>query len=117
MKTTIYCKTKTQGIHSFYLLSEEGEYFLFNQHYRKGVQNYFAKGVLLNMACDTSKSKRDNAVIKTMRKLPMYIRYIEREYEISILEKTKRKKSSNKSTLKKTKRKKNWQYQEEQYCA
>lgn len=93
MKTIIYCKPTAQGIHSFYLCSEEGEFFLFSQSYHKGVQKYFSKGVRLDAARDYSKSNRDSAIVKTMNKLPMYIKYIEKEYGVAILEKTKKKQS------------------------
>lgn len=91
MKTTIYCKPTAQGIHSFYLITDGGEYFLFSQNYRKGVQNYFSKGVRLDQARNYSKSNSDTAIMKTMSKLPMYIKYIEKEYGICILKQTKKK--------------------------
>lgn len=91
MKTTIYCKPTAQGIHSFYLITDAREYFLFSQNYRKGVQSYFSKGVRLDQARNYSKSNSDSAIIKTMNKLPMYIKYIEKEYGICILEQTKKK--------------------------
>jgi len=74
MKATIYCKPTSQGIHSFYLLADSGEYFLFNQNYRKGVHSYFSRGVRIDEARNFSKNNRDSAIIKTMNKLPMYIR-------------------------------------------
>lgn len=90
MKTMIYCRPTAQGIHSFYILTGDSEFFLFNQNYRKGVHSYFSKGVRLDEACDYSKANRDSAVIKTMNKLPTYIKYIEREYGITILNQTKK---------------------------
>lgn len=95
MRTIIYCRPTEKGIHSFYLLSEEGEFFLFSQHYRRGVQNYFGRGVYLEKANDYSKCKGDNAVIKTMGKLPVYIRFIEKEYGITVLEKSKKRKAQS----------------------
>ena len=99
MKTTIYCKPTSQGIHSFYLLSDAGEFFLFSQNYRKGVHSYFSKGVRLEEARDFSKSNRDSAIIKTMNKLPIYIKYIEKEYGITVLEQTKRKNEPQRSRV------------------
>jgi hypothetical protein len=90
MKTCIYCKSTVQGIHSFFLLTREREYFLFSQNYRKGVHEYFSKGVLLDDARNYSKSNRDSALIRTMKKLPMYIKYIEKEYGIVVLNQTKK---------------------------
>lgn len=90
MKTIIYCRPTPQGIHNFYILIEGKEFFLFNQNYRKGVHNYFSKGILLDEAYDYSKTKRNNAIIKTINKFPIYIKYIEREYGITILNQTKK---------------------------
>lgn len=89
MKTMIYCRATAQGIHSFYVVCEGREFFLFSQNYRKGVHSYFNKGVRLDEAYDYSKTNRDSAIIKTMNKLPLYIKYIEREYGITILNQTK----------------------------
>ena len=91
MKTTIYCKPTAQGIHSFYLLTDAGEYFLFSQNYRKGVQSYFSKGVRLDQSRNYAKTNRDTAVIKTMSKLPTYIKYVEKEYGMQVLRSTARK--------------------------
>jgi len=63
MKTCIYCKTPAQGVHSFFLLTEEAEYFLFSQGYRKGVHSYFSKGVFLDDARDYSRSNHGSAVL------------------------------------------------------
>lgn len=95
MTPIIYCKPIQKGIHSFYLATNSNEYFLFNQNYRKGVQYYFGKGVTLNHAINFSKSNGDTAIIKTMSKLPIYIKYIEKEYEITILNQTKKRQNSN----------------------
>ena len=95
MKERIYCKANQKGIHTFYLLTERGEYFLFNQNYRKGVHKYFEKGVTLKEAMNYSKCHNDSAMLKTMSKLPMYIKYIEKEYDIEILEKTKQRFKNN----------------------
>lgn len=90
MRTCIYCKATAQGVHSFFLTTCEGEFFLFNQSYRKGVQAYFGKGVTLSESRNFAKSNHDSAVIKTMSKLPIYIRYIEREYGVLVLNQTKK---------------------------
>lgn len=91
MKTTIYCKPTSQGIHSFYLKNGNEEYFLFCQSFRKGVQDYYGCGVHLDKARDYSKSNHDEAIRRTMTKLPIYIKYIEKEYGVTILNKTKKK--------------------------
>lgn len=90
MRTMIYCKPTKQGVHSFYLVSEGREYYLFSQNYRKSVQAYFSRGVTLDTSMNYAKSHNDSAIMKTMSKLPLYIKYIEKEYEIEVYEKTKR---------------------------
>lgn len=72
----------------------EGQtYYLFRQDYRKGVQEYFKKGVLMNDALNYSKAHRDFAIERTMEKLPSHIRYIEKEYGVELLEQTKKQNS------------------------
>lgn len=90
MKPMVYCKPTSKGIHSFYLKSEGEEYFLFCQDYRAGVQDYFSRGVSLDDAYNYSKANHNSALIKTISKLPMYIRYVEKEYGIEVLEQTKK---------------------------
>ena len=90
----IYCTPTQQGVHSFYLITEGQKYYLFSQNYRKGVQEYFAKGVSLKESMDFAKNHKDSAIIRTMTKLPMYIRYIEKENEIAVYEKTKKRNKS-----------------------
>ena len=91
MKATIYCKATDKGIHTFYLRSEGCDYYLFRQNYRRGVNEYFRDGVRLDDALNFSRAKGDNAIKRTMEKLPSYIKYIEREYDLEILRKTAKK--------------------------
>ncbi len=102
MKPTIQCRVSDKGEHSFYLETNEEKYFLFCQKYRKGVGEYFRGGVVLNNALNFSKSNYDEAIIRTMQKIPMYIKYIEKEYDIVVLEKTRKKKEGNKYKRKAT---------------
>lgn len=90
MRTRIYCVPASDGKHHFYMTADWKDYYLFTQNYRKGVQNYFGKGISLDEALDRSKGSRDAMVIHTMEKLPMYIRYIEKENKIAVLERTRR---------------------------
>lgn len=91
MKATIYCELTAKGVHSFFLITSKAEYFLFSQDYRKGVNEYFNKGVHLDEAINFSRSRKDNAIRRTMTKIPMYIKYVEKEYGIEVLEQTKKK--------------------------
>jgi len=95
MKATIYCEASEKGVHSFYLSTAEEDYFLFSQNYRKGVHAYFSKGVRISEATDYSKTHNDSALQRTMTKIPMYIKYVEKEYDIEVLERTKKKKHSS----------------------
>ena len=88
MKSTVYCTPTDKGIHTFYLVIEGHEYYLFRQNYRKGVNEFFRDGVDLDRALDFTKSRHDEAVIRTMSKRPMYIKYIEKCYGVEVLRAT-----------------------------
>ena len=91
MATTIYCTPTAKGVHSFYIEAGGETHFLFSQDYRRGVNEYFRDGVRLDDALNFSRAKGDNAIKRTMEKLPSYIKYIEREYDLEILRKTAKK--------------------------
>ena len=91
MKTQIYCRTTDKGVHTFYLRHDGLDYYLFRQDYRRGVNDFFRKGIRLDQAYDYAKAKHDSAIIRTLSKLPSHIRYIENEYGIVVLRKTQRK--------------------------
>lgn len=85
----IYCKANHSNLD--FIITEKGtEYFLFTQKWHRGVEEYFKNGVALDNAIDHSKSRSDRMVHKVMSKLPMYIKYIEKEYGIAFLEQSKR---------------------------
>jgi hypothetical protein len=91
MVTTIYCTPTAKGVHSFYIEASGETHFLFSQDYRRGVNEYFRDGVRLDDALNFSRAKGDNAIKRTMEKLPKHIEYIEREYDLEILRKTAKK--------------------------
>jgi hypothetical protein len=91
MKATIFCRTTDKGVHTFYARVNGRNYYLFRQDYRRGVNEYFHAGVMVNKALNFGRSKNDTAIQKTMTKLPTYIKYVEKEYGISILDKTQKK--------------------------
>ena len=101
MKPVIHCKVTRPGIHSFYMISDGHSYYMFSQDYQKSVHEYFSKGVSLDKAIDFSKSHKDSDVMRTMSKIPMYIKYIECEYEIKVLERSKKKSRRTKTAMKK----------------
>ena len=90
MKNYIYCTTTAKGEQTFYLMAQGTKYFLFVQAYRKSNKEVFAQGISL---FDLSKLKKhcSYSVRHTVAKLPAYIRYIEQEYGIAVMEKKKRK--------------------------
>ena len=90
MKAKIFCEATDRGAHSFYLISEGKTYYLFSQNYRKGVQEYFGKGVYIDQSTKYSKAHNDSAITRTMSKIPMYVRYVEKEYSIEVYERTKK---------------------------
>ena len=89
MANTIYCKTTAKGVQSFYITTANGDtHFLFSQNFRRGVKDYFAGGVGIDEAINFKRAKGNSAIIRTMEKLPSYIRYVEREYGVEVLRKT-----------------------------
>ena len=88
MTATVYCRTTQKGIQSFYIKDETGTYYLFSQNYRSGVRDYYVNGVSLKNAIDCSKGGGNVSLLRTMTKIPKYVRYIEQEYGIAILNKT-----------------------------
>lgn len=88
----ICCEVKSNNIDTFYLMNGSEKIFLFNQNRRKGVEDYYCgNGVTLNRALKLpslgrgSDRKRSKALRRTMDKLPIYIKYIEKEYGIKVM--------------------------------
>lgn len=91
MRASIFCLPTAKGVHSIYLATGGATHFLFSQNYRRGVQEYFRSGVCLDDAMDFSRARGNSALIHTMEKLLSHIRYVEREYGITVLRKTEQK--------------------------
>ena len=90
MQAKITCRTTAKDTQTFYVNINGKEYFLFNQEYRKSVKEHFWNGITINQINDYSNVK-SNAVKRTLDKLPSYIHYIEKEYDVAIYERTKKK--------------------------
>ena len=90
MKNCIYCTTTAKGKQTFYLMAQGKRHYLFEQAYRKSNKKVFAAGVLLN---ELKKLRKhcSHSVRHTATKIPAQIHYLEQEYGISVMEKTKRK--------------------------
>ena len=88
--TSIYYKPNKE-YHDFFLSEEGKEYYLFTQKKRKGVGDFYKGGMPLDRAINHSFGKRDTAIHRTMDKIILYIKYVEKENGIPILRKTKKK--------------------------
>ena len=95
MKAKVKCRTVEKGKQTFFVNVNGKEYFLFQQDFRKSVKEFFQNGVNVNAINDYS-SAHSTAVRKTIDKLPTYLHYIEKEYDVEIYEKTKESKSVKK---------------------
>ena len=60
------------------------------------MKEYFGYGVSINEAFNFSKTRGDAALIRTMEKLPSYIKYVENEYGIEVLKQTAKKNNRRK---------------------
>lgn len=88
MMIMIDCERTGNGMHDFYMEQNGIQYYLFTQKFRKGVDSFFRNGVTLEKAQNRKKAKGDTAILRTMDKLMMYIRYVEKETGITALRKT-----------------------------
>ena len=102
MKAKIYCKATSKGIHTFYLSVDKKEYFLFKQNYRKSNREFFMNGKFLTEILNAT-NVHSHATRKTIEKLLPAINYIEKEYDIAVLEKTKRKDDKKRNYFKRKK--------------
>ncbi len=81
--------TKTKGIIAYYIISGQGEYFLFTQKFRHSSYDYFHNGIPLEKAIK-HPSRNDAAISNTIRRILPSIHYIEKTYDIQLLNKTKK---------------------------
>ena len=93
MKSRIYCTNPKTGELYFYLRHDRKRYYLFHQPYRKSVCAFFEHGVYLDDAFDYSRAKRNPRIVKTISKLPFAIHYIESEYGVIVLERTRKRRN------------------------
>ena len=91
MANTIYCETTAKEVQSFFINVNGETHFLFSQNFRRGVKDYFERGVRIDEAINFKRANGNSAIIHTMEKLPAYIRYVEREYGMEVLRRTARK--------------------------
>ncbi|MCI9407011.1 MAG: hypothetical protein HFK06_01490 [Clostridia bacterium] len=96
MKTEIYCKSIANGKQEFNLRVGQKSYLLFIQSYRASNHDYFKNGKPLTIALGIT-NVRSWATRKTIEKLLPAIKYIEKEYDIAILDRTLKKDCKKKS--------------------
>lgn len=87
MTSKIFSKITDNGKHSLYLKANGKEYYLFSQKSYKSACEFYGKELTVDRALDFSAST-GRAVSRTMEKLRAYIPYIEKEYGVSVLNKT-----------------------------
>jgi len=91
MKNVIFCKdSKTWGVIDFYITFENEHIYLFSQKFRHSVFNHYNKGVLLKEAFDYKRIHGDRAIMNVMKRLPATIEYIEKTYNIALMNRTMR---------------------------
>lgn len=80
----IYCKSTKDNL-SFYVSANGEEIFLFTQRFDYPTFHRFKKGVEIGDAL-SPKSRRSPTLEKVCEKLPVYLKYVEQEYGIPLLQ-------------------------------
>lgn len=80
MKQKIFIEKKSEQIHFYLKSSALGKMYLFSQRFTKAVYDYFIQERSLNEILGFKKWYHNPRLDKTISKIPMYIRYAEREY-------------------------------------
>ena len=83
MKNKVYCRTVAQGIQEYYLQTENGRYYLFEQGYRVTNRDYFKNGVDVNKIGDF-RNVRSESVRMTLDKLPKYLKKLDKRYGLAL---------------------------------
>lgn len=84
----IKCSKDANGKHlNFYAVSGENSLFIFSRKYNNEVSRYFRNGVPVSEVFNFSKANRKPTVMNIMEQLPVYIRFVEREYGVELLRK------------------------------
>ena len=99
MKSKIICKKVNFDTQAFYVVVDGKNYFLFEQAYKSSVREFFKYGYYLSDTLDYSKLNNE-AIRRTLSKIPSYVKYVENEFGIACYEKTKRKKEKLNRKLK-----------------
>ena len=90
MKYFIECKKSSDSATlDFYVSQGSNSYYLFNQRYRHSVYEHFKTGVPITNALDHSKARHNTALINVINRLFPTIKYVEKYYSVSILDKSR----------------------------
>lgn len=89
MKYFIECKkSPNSNLLEFYAVQGNNSYYLFNQRFRRSVYDYFKNSQPISVALDHSKANHNTALINVINRLLPSIRYAEKYYSVSILNKS-----------------------------
>ena len=86
---SIYCEPSKSGRLNFFVSTSGEKHYLFSCAYSERTEEHFKGGVFLDNAIDRTRAGGNSGILHVMDKLPSHIRYIEREYGLKILRKTK----------------------------
>ena len=86
-KSVIYCTQPVHGTLYFYVLAGREEHYLFGQSFRPSLWQRYRFGVLLDDALDRAKcTPADRKICDRLFKM---IPYIEKEYGVSVLRRSR----------------------------
>lgn len=89
-KVYVVCKdTNIKGIIAYYVVSSEGMYLMFTQKFHHSSYQYFHGGLPLEKAL-RYPSYNDAAIRNTIRRILPSIHYIEKTYDVQLLNKSKK---------------------------
>ena len=87
----VYCiptKENDQTVLDFYIIHKNNKVYLFRQKYRKSTFRHYQNKCILKDAIDYKRAHSDTAIENVIKRIKMYIPYIEREYDIPIRKKS-----------------------------
>ena len=94
-QSVIICTQPVRGTLCFFVLTDNERHYLFGQAFRPSLWSRYRFGVLLDEALDWSKCHSLPAELKVREKIFKSIPYIEKEYGIALLRRSR--KSSRRS--------------------
>ena len=63
----------------FYMVTRQGQHYLFTQRYSKGVFAYFQGGRMESELRNFHQWRKNPRLSKTIEKIPLYTRYVRKE--------------------------------------